>query len=795
MLKFIRKITFCLFIILFLTFSLSAASFAEIGILKSNSSSIKYTSLYLGEYKKLFEEFEQTFKNTNLKYRIVSDDDIKHITKDHYSVLVMPLTVDIPENALKGIENFIKDGGKIVVIYPEDIDTPVVRKLAELSGVKLKGRLNFQNDTYLNWLGNKAIKENEFPSDSKFSAFTLQHGSKMLAVWGQSEENISAATVCPNGGYIGWKLGNEGNIGFNSTFMTYFLDSLSPGILKSEQIKFNTREYQAKINEIEKFRIKTHNLIDTSVTPGEKNNLSEIHEYLYLSKLNEKLANSSFKDYDYDKVLDYLKESRTNALNAYIRAVPSSLVEARTLWLDRGTIVSVKNPKEMSILFDRIEKTGINVVYLETINAGFTIYPSSIGTQNPLTKGWDPLYYAIKEAHKRNIELHAWCWIFAVGNTRHNPLIYKPYTYPGPILERNPDWALKGKNGNLIPTGQHEYWLDPSNYQVRNYLKNLLKEITFKYNVDGIQLDYIRYPFQRSNNLMGYNPESAKKFEIETGYSLKDLNGETIRAWNNWKSRQISTFVRDVSETLTKIKSDLVISAAVFGGSRQTRLNSIQQEWEIWVNNGWIDVLNPMIYANSPKQLTDNLSYIVKAVDKKAFVYPGIAVRQLEIPDLLEQIYVVNEMGLNGTTIFAMAHLGMDKSKLLSTGPFRYRDAQVPSKNPTNSARLLIEEFLYRLNDMQSSDNFRKSKYGDIALAQAALIHNEISIVSKNKDVYSLNRILDTLEYLTQIMNLWENEQISSVSAAHIRYINRYLKDAGSLLTFEQHKLSMKEYR
>ncbi|MEI7475632.1 MAG: family 10 glycosylhydrolase [bacterium] len=790
-----KKVVFTSILSIFTSLSFSSAMYAKIAVVNSNTSSLMFSNQYLGDYGKLFDEVDQTLKHINIKYTLLSDDELKKINASEYEVIILPLTVDLPADALKGLTTYVNDGGKIIVSYPEDLDTITIKKLAELSGADLKGKLSLGTASSVNYLGEKSIVENDFPANIKTVSLKPDSQSKTIAVWGQEEENIPAAVIDNNGSYLGWRWGNDGNISFNSAFMETVLDNLSPGIIKKEQINFNSKSYKSKIAEIDKFRSKANTLLETSSNTTGSNNRAEIQESLYLSRLNEKLANSSFNDFDYEKAIDYIKKSRLDALNAYAKAVPSNLVEARTLWLDRGTIVSIKNPKEMSILFDRIQKTGINVVYFETVNAGFTVYPSSIGTQNPMTKGWDPLYWAVKEAHKRNIELHSWCWIFAAGNTRHNPIIYKNRDYSGPILTKNADWALKGEKGNLIPISQNEYWLDPANPKVRTYLNNLLKEIASNYDVDGIQLDYIRYPFQRNGNLMGFNCETQKRFEADTGFCLKNVNYETVKVWNNWKTKQISSFVKDVSDSLRKIKPDIVISAAVFGGNRQSRVNSIQQDWETWVNNGWVDVLNPMIYANNTEKLSENLDYIIKAVDNKAFVYPGIAIRQLEAPDLLEQIYAINEMGLKGNTLFAMAHLGTEKSKLLANGPYRYKEAKVPSKNTLSSARMLIEEFLYKLNDIKSQELFRKSRYADLALAQAAMIHNSISGSPDDIDSYSLSKVIDAVNYLTSIMQMWEEEQISPANSAKIKFMNKYLKDAGALLTFEQHKLSVKELK
>ncbi|MHC5721898.1 MAG: family 10 glycosylhydrolase, partial [Nostoc sp.] len=81
--------------------------------------------------------------------------------------------------------------------------------------------------------------------------------------------------------------------------------------------------------------------------------------------------------------------------------------EIRAVWLDRGTIVRAGSTG-LAQIFDRLAQAGINTVFFETVNAGYTIYPSQVAKeQNPLIRGWDPLAEAVKLAHERDMELHA----------------------------------------------------------------------------------------------------------------------------------------------------------------------------------------------------------------------------------------------------------------------------------------------------------------------------------------------------------------------------------------------------
>ena len=176
---------------------------------------------------------------------------------------------------------------------------------------------------------------------------------------------------------------------------------------------------------------------------------------------------------------------------------PFAQPEIRAMWLDRGAIVQAGSRRQLAEIFDRLAAAGINTVFFETVNAGYPIYPSRVAPQqNPLTRHWDPLRAAVDLAHERNMELHAWVWAFAAGNQLHNTILNLPTHYPGPLINSHPDWAGYDNQGNMIPRGQTKPFLDPANPEVRNYLLRLLAEMVNNYDLDGIQLDYIRYPFQ-----------------------------------------------------------------------------------------------------------------------------------------------------------------------------------------------------------------------------------------------------------------------------------------------------------
>jgi uncharacterized lipoprotein YddW (UPF0748 family) len=346
--------------------------------------------------------------------------------------------------------------------------------------------------------------------------------------------------------------------------------------------------------------------------------------------------------------------------------------EIRAIWLDRGTIVRAKSEQDLAKIFDQLAASGFNTVFFETLNASYPIYPSRVAPeQNPLVRGWDPLAAAVKLAHERGMELHAWVWMFAAANRRHNAILNQPTDYPGPVLKAHPDWAMFDRQGRLFDQNTKKAFLDPANPEVRRYLMALLEEIVTRYEVDGIQLDYIRYPFQDPtvNQTYGYGRAARQQFQALTGVdpikvspsnSLRDTSGSRNlwQQWTDFRIQQIDSFVATVSQRLRAQRPSLILSAAVFPLPRQERLQKLQQNWENWASQGDIDLMVPMTYALDTSGL-QNLAQPVLAQStlSSALILPGI--RLLNLPDsvAVDQIQLLRDLPAGGFALFAVENL------------------------------------------------------------------------------------------------------------------------------------------
>ncbi|MEM7762076.1 MAG: family 10 glycosylhydrolase, partial [Cyanobacteria bacterium P01_A01_bin.40] len=304
-----------------------------------------------------------------------------------------------------------------------------------------------------------------------------------------------------------------------------------------------------------------------------------------------------------------------------------------------------------------------NTVFFETLNSSYTIYPSQVAPQqNPLVKGWDPLKAAVKLAHERGMELHAWVWTFAAVNQRHNTILDLPRNHLGPVLSRHPDWAITDHEGSRFHYSSGKVFLDPANPEVREYLLALITEIATNYQIDGIHLDYIRYPFQSPTGKMtyGYGTAAREQFQKLTGFDPIELDPlhPLWSRWTDFRIEQVDSFVEAVSQNLQQLRPELTLSTAVFPMPKQERLSKIQQSWEKWVNKEWIDMLIPMTYAKSTDRLNSLTSPLIREFDHgKALLLPGI--RLLNISDVaaLDQMQLIRGMSTQGYALFAAENL------------------------------------------------------------------------------------------------------------------------------------------
>lgn len=205
---------------------------------------------------------------------------------------------------------------------------------------------------------------------------------------------------------------------------------------------------------------------------------------------------------------------------AFYNTIASKPGEFRGAWLRPSST----DPESVRKVIASLKQNHINQIFLETYYQGKTSYPSAVMAeyglqQHPQFQGGDPVKVWVAEAHQAGIKINLWAQIFFAGNKNENVEQY------GPILTRYPQWRniqrmnlnASGPMPSQIEPGH--FFVDPANPEVRAYLEKLLLEMVSTYDIDGLNLDYIRYPASapanRGNYLettWGYTPAAREQF-------------------------------------------------------------------------------------------------------------------------------------------------------------------------------------------------------------------------------------------------------------------------------------------
>jgi uncharacterized lipoprotein YddW (UPF0748 family) len=448
--------------------------------------------------------------------------------------------------------------------------------------------------------------------------------------------------------------------------------------------------------------------------------------------------------------------------------------EIRAMWLDRGTIVKAGSEAGLAVIFDRLAQAGINTVFFETLNASYPIYPSKVAPQqNPLIRGWDPLASGVKLAKARGMELHAWVWVFAAGNQQHNQLLGIDKNYPGPVLAANPSWAGYDQRGQMVPLGQGKPFFDPANPQVRDYLLRLYEEIITNYDVDGLQLDYIRYPFQdpSAGRLYGYGAAARLKFRQLHGIDPATISPSQTDLWQKWtafRTEQVNSFVAEVSQRLKQKKSDLTISVAVFPLPEQERIQKIQQNWEVWARRGDIDLIVPMTYALDTTRFERLAQPWIASTQfgqlGATLLVPGIRLLNLPSPGAFDQLQAIRDLPAVGYALFAAENLTGELQQIFNNtqGNSNHTTQQepIPHRQPFQTAAARYTALKTEWKWIEQNNQLKLTPTGLAAFKQQAdVLETALNQLAETPSASRLTTATSSLARFKSLFRGWMREQ------------------------------------
>ncbi|MFC2149652.1 glycoside hydrolase family 10 protein [Candidatus Auribacterota bacterium] len=351
--------------------------------------------------------------------------------------------------------------------------------------------------------------------------------------------------------------------------------------------------------------------------------------------------------------------------------------ETTGLWVEcQGSNDTLSSRKKIVSMLDDAEKNNINTVFAQIFRHDKAWFNTNRFDNKPYRKFYDKertnlLRFLIDEAHKRKIAVHGWVNILRIGRDKKANILKK---YGPEIVTKDnkgrsmydyPDLKLPGKDNEYYMADGTGLWLEAGDPRVQKYMLDMVKEVVYQYSdIDGIHLDFIRYPyvvpFSPGSRFpkgieYGYGAGSAKRFKKKYGMDpLKpDMVTDHMQAWDDWRRDQVTDLVKKARDLIRKKNRRIQLSAAVVCWADRAYLTAFQ-DWRRWLNDDLVDFICLMNYSIDPRLF----NYITETGnafkgDKKVYIGLGAYMLKNREKVFVEEIDECIGSDVDGIVLFS----------------------------------------------------------------------------------------------------------------------------------------------
>jgi uncharacterized lipoprotein YddW (UPF0748 family) len=359
-------------------------------------------------------------------------------------------------------------------------------------------------------------------------------------------------------------------------------------------------------------------------------------------------------------------------------------------WPSQPGLSTQEQKDELVGMFDRALALRLNAIVLQVRPAADAMYASPYEPWSEYLTGrmgrapspwYDPLEFAVTEAHKRGLELHAW---FNPYRARHPSARSEPSA--NHISRTHPE--LVKKYGSML-------WMDPGEPEVRDQTIRVVLDVVQRYDIDGVHIDDYFYPYKekdRRGRIIEFpDATSWRKYQRSGGRLARD----------DWRRANVDSLIHQVYVRIKAAKPWVKFGISPFGVWRPGNppgIGGFDSYAELygdsrkWILNGWADYFTPQLYWPTTR---DDLSYAVllrwwvEQNAKARHVWPGNYLDKVTgtetgwpAQEMLDQIALTRaQQGATGNVYFSMRSFMFGRDGLpekLVAGPYA-RKTLVPA--------------------------------------------------------------------------------------------------------------------
>ncbi len=591
-------------------------------------------------------------------WREIDDEQVGARALAGARVAVLPYNPRLPEAERAALAAFVERGGRLVVFYSSDAE------LARLMDMRLEG---YTADIFgTRWcrivFGRHApdgAPEGVYQTSRSLCPAVPRRGRGKVAAWwhdavGRRQEPAWSRTAA--GFWMSHVLLDDGDTWNKKRMLLAVLGALDPGVWPPAAAALRRRaetldRYGSYAQAVEAIRRRA----GAATAP-------RVEELLAGAGSRRAVVEACLDQGEYAGAVVQAAALREALERAYAAGMPPA-DERRAVWEHSGLGLY---PGDWARTGEVLRRYGITDLFVNILWPGKVHLPG-----NPLPRSRSAERYGDQMAAClegcAGVRVHVWkvCWNLGGAEEEFVEALDRAGR-----LQRDAE-------------GRRVRWLCPSNPENLRSEKESLRDVLARYPVAGVHLDYVRYPDGDSC----YCDGCRRRFEADLGRRVavwpdEAHGGPLTTRYREWRARQITALVRDVSVFARRMRPGIEVSAAVFGKYPACRDN-VSQDWVEWVRRGYLDFVAPMNYHDDPGWFRDILRNQCGQVPSPARLLPGIGVTatesRLDAVGVIEQIEAARRAGTAGYALFDLSPvLEHEVLPILGEGPFSRPSAPPP---------------------------------------------------------------------------------------------------------------------
>ncbi len=366
----------------------------------------------------------------------------------------------------------------------------------------------------------------------------------------------------------------------------------------------------------------------------------------------------------------------TTAITAALQSVPD---QTRALWVTRATLASPDGIKQMVAA---AEAGGFKTLLVQVRGLGDAYHAGTIEPRAPelaSRPGFDPLALVIEQAHAAGLKVHAWVAVNLVSSSVSLPASRDHVIYRAPewlmvprelaaeirkIDLRSPAYLGRLARWTRANSSQVEgLYTSPLHPAAQDHTAAAIGEIAAKYAVDGVHLDYVRFP----NDDFDYSPSALEQFKnavlpVLTERERREAAAREVldpaaypnlfpERWSDFRRSRLTALVIKIRTAVKTARPQALVSAAVVPDA-QMAFDSRLQDWRGWLDHSLLDVLCPMAYTADAEIFQRQVAAARDYAGSRP-VWAGIGAYQLTPSQTLSHIAAARKLGAAGIILFS----------------------------------------------------------------------------------------------------------------------------------------------